>query len=126
MTRTCRHGYLLLLLACAVSPLLFADDEPPVDEKEYKAMPWHLVDIWWNTGQDAPFESLSVDVTISDDVPASVNLYLSPIGLGHLDKTAFYGGLQTQCDGNTKKDPKLRALGPGFLGQTFREECRDQ
>ena len=36
-----------------------------------------------------PFESLAVDVTISDDVPSSVNLYISPIGLGHLSNTPF-------------------------------------
>ena len=78
-------------------------------------MPWHLVDTWWGIGQDTPFESLAVDVTISDDVPSSVNLYISPIGLGHLSKTPFYGGIQTNSDGNTKKDPKLRTLGSGFL-----------
>jgi hypothetical protein len=37
-----------------------------------------------------------VDVTISADVPSTVNLYISPIGLGHLSKTPFYGGIQTQ------------------------------
>ena len=56
-----------------------------------------------------------MDVTISDDVPSSVNLYISPIGLGHLSKTSFYGGIQTQADGYTKKDQKLRTIGPGFL-----------
>jgi hypothetical protein len=27
---------------------------------------------------------LAVDVTISDEVPSSVNLYIAPIGLAHL------------------------------------------
>ncbi len=49
-----------------------------------------------------------MDVTVSDDVPSTVNLYIAPIGLGHLSKTPFYGGIQTQSDGYTKKDPKLR------------------
>jgi hypothetical protein len=44
-------------------------------------MPWHLIDVWWEISQDTPFESLAVDVIISDDVPSSVNLYISPIGL---------------------------------------------
>ena len=55
-------------------------------------MPWHLVDIWWDIGQDAPFESYSIDVDISDDVPSTKNLYISPIGIGHLNNIPFYGG----------------------------------
>src|SRR5271155_19422 len=91
----------LSLVAASLSPA--RADSPPRDEKQYAPMPWHLVDIWWDIGQDIPFESLAVDVTISDDVPSSVNLYMSPIGLAHLSKTPFYGGIQTQADGNTKK-----------------------
>jgi hypothetical protein len=41
--------------------------------------------------------------TISDDVPSSVNLYIAPTGLGHLSKTPFSGGIQTQASGYTKK-----------------------
>ncbi len=85
------------------------------EEKKYAPMPWHLVDTWWDIGQDQPFESLAVEVTISDDVPASVNLYIAPVGLGRLSKTDFYGGIQTNADGYTKKEPKLRTIGPGFL-----------
>jgi hypothetical protein len=88
-------------------------------------MPWHLVDIWWDIGQDTPFESLAVDVTISDDVPSTVNLYIAPIGLGHLSKTPFYGGIQTQADGYTKKDQKLRTIGPGFLFSMWGERSTD-
>ena len=85
------------------------------DDPQYAPMPWHLVDIWWDLGEDKPFQSYSLDVTISDDLPASANLYIAPIGLGHLGKTPFYGGIQTQVDGQTKSDPKVRKLGPGFL-----------
>ncbi len=88
-------------------------------------MPWHLVDHWWDVGQDEPFESLAVDVTISDDVPSTVNLYISPVGLGHLSKSPFYGGIQTNADGNTKKDPKLRGIGPGFLFSMWGERSLD-
>jgi hypothetical protein len=56
-----------------------------------------------------------VDVAISDDVPSTVNLYIAPIGLGHLGKTPFYGGLQTQAHGSPKKDQKPRRISPGFL-----------
>jgi hypothetical protein len=95
------------------------------DEPKYAPMPWHLVDTWWNIGQEQPFESLAVDVTISDDVPSSVNLYIAPIGLGHLSKTPFYGGIQTQADGYTKKDQKLRTLGAGFLFSMWGERTLD-
>src|SRR5262249_6212060 len=57
--------------------------------------------------------------------PSSVNLYLSPVGLGHLSRTPFYGGLQTQVDGHTKKDPKLRTLGPGCLFSMWGERSLD-
>jgi hypothetical protein len=84
-------------------------------EKPYKQMPWHLVDLWWDIGEDKLFESYSIDITISEDIPTSKNLYLAPIGLGHLSKTPFYGGIQTQADGNTRQNKKLRKIGPGFL-----------
>jgi hypothetical protein len=113
----------VLTLAAGLSSA--AEQQPPADEKKFKSMPWHLVDIWWDVGQDAPFESLAVDVAISDDVPSSVNLYISPIGLGHLSKTPFYGGIQTQADGYTKKDQKLGVIGPGFLFSMWGERSLD-
>jgi hypothetical protein len=88
-------------------------------------MPWHLVDLWWDIGEDAPFESYSVDVTISEDISPEARLYIAPIGLGHLSGTAFYGGIQTQLDGHTKQDPRLRKLGPGFLFSMWGERGLD-
>jgi hypothetical protein len=114
----------LVLLGLGLSPAT-GDERPPKDEKTYAPMPWHLVDTWWDIGQETPFESLAVDVTISDNVPSSVNLYISPIGLGHLSKTPFYGGIQTQADGYTKQDPKLRPIGPGFLFSMWGERSHD-
>lgn len=69
---------LLLLAVCGLSLSPAAGDDPPKDEKKYAPMPWHLVDTWWDIGEDTSFESLAVDVTISDDVPSSVNLYIAP------------------------------------------------
>jgi hypothetical protein len=97
--------FLILLTAC---PVL-------ADDKEYLPPPWHLVDLWWDIGQDQPFESYSIDVDISDDVPSTTNLYVAPIGIAHLSKIPFYGGIQTQSDGNTKRDQHLRKIGPGFI-----------
>lgn len=103
-----------LVFTTPLNPTDMAIAQEPT-KPTYARMPWHLVDIWWDTGKDEPFESLAVDVTISDDVPSSVNLYIAPIGLGHLNKTPFYGGIQTQSDGNTRQDTRLRKIGPGFL-----------
>ena len=94
-------------------------------EQQYARIPWHLIDLWWDTGGDVPFESYSIDVTISEDLPASTNLYIAPVGLGHLSKIPFYGGIQTQSDGNTKSDTRLRKIGPGFLMSMWGERSLD-
>jgi hypothetical protein len=117
---------LIPFIVVASSLSLAAGGDPPgKDEKGYAPMPWHLVDNWWDIGEDKPFESLALDVTISDDVPASVNLYIAPVGLAHLSKNPLYGGIQTQADGYTRKDPKLRAIGPGFLFSMWGERSPD-
>ncbi len=94
-------------------------------QQEYKQMPWHLVDLWWDTGKTEVFESYSIDVTISKDIQSTVNLYIAPIGLGKLSGTSFYGGIQTQADGNTKENPRLRRIGPGFLMSMWGERSRE-
>jgi hypothetical protein len=99
--------------------------EKLTQEPRYSRMPWHLVDVWWDIGKDVPFQSYSIDVTIDDEIPPSTNLYIAPIGLGHFGKTPFYGGLQTQVDGHTKKDPEVRKLGPGFLFSMWDERSLD-
>ncbi len=112
----------LFVLALAITCPVGAQ---PAAEKQYARMPWHLVDIWWDLGKESPFESLSVDVTISEDVPSSVNLYISPVGLAHLSKIPFYGGIQTQADGHTRKDQRIRTIGPGFLFSMWGERSLD-
>jgi hypothetical protein len=72
-----------------------------------------------------PFQSYGVDVDISDDVPTTKNLYIAPVGLGHLSKTPFYGGVQTQSDGYTKRDQNLRQIGPGFIFSMWGERSLD-
>jgi hypothetical protein len=114
---------LLCLVVLALVPAL--GQAQPKDEAKYAPMPWHLVDTWWDIGQDTPFASLAVDVTISADLPSSVSLYIAPIGLGHLSKTPFYGGIQTRADGYTKKDQKPRTIGPGFLFSMWGERGLD-
>ena len=125
-----RQSYLILLFALLLSlgQLAYgAPDTRPTaaDDPAYKPMPWHLVDVWWDLGAESPFESYSVDVTIDADVPADVSLYVAPLGIAHLNGTAFYGGLQTRSDGNTKADRKLRDLGPGLLMSMWGERGLD-
>jgi len=116
---TVRRAFLSsLFILATVCPMIAAD-------KEYPAPPWHLVDLWWDIGQDVPFESYSIDVEISDDVPSTKNLYIAPIGLAHLSKTPFYGGIQTQADGYTKRDQHLRKIGPGFIFSMWGERSLD-
>jgi hypothetical protein len=114
---------LLVLLLFSAAPLLGA--EPPAAKPKELPPPWHLVDLWWDIGQDMPFESYSIDVEISDDVPSTVNLYIAPIGIGHLSKTPFYGGIQTQVDGFTKQDDHLRKIGPGFIFSMWGQRSLD-
>jgi len=114
----------VLMINAALCPVLFAQGPPP-REKPHIPPPWHLVDVWWDVGREQAFESYSLDVTISDNVPSSVNLYIAPIGLGHLSKTPFYGGMQTQADGYTKTDQQLRTIGPGFLFSMWGERSLD-
>ena len=117
---------LLLLLAVAL-PLsaASASENRAADEKQYARMPWHLVDLWWDLGEEAPFQSYSIDVTISEDVPSTTNLYIAPIGIAHLDEIPFYGGIQTQADGHTKRDRRIRKIGPGLLMSMWGERSLD-
>jgi len=108
----------LMFLVVLAAPAL-ADEQPS------KPPPWHLVDIWWNTGEDRAFESYSIDVTISDNVPSSVRLYVAPIGIASLSGTKFYGGIQTMSDGYTKQDRRLRRIGPGFLMSMWGERSEE-
>jgi len=94
-------------------------------QQNFRPMPWHLVDIWWDTGEDRPFESYAIDVTISEAVPSSVNRYIAPIGLGQLSGTKFYGGIQTMADGYTKQIRRLRKIGPGFLMSMWGQRTLD-
>ncbi len=116
-----RHILLLIFSLIVTNSVRSADAQ----ERPFARMPWHLVDLWWDLGKDQSFESYSIDVTFSDNVPATTNLYVAPLGLGHLNKTPFYGGIQTQADGNTKSEPQLRKIGPGFLMSMWGERQLD-
>ena len=114
----------LLTLALGLSVASASENRTP-DEKQYARMPWHLVDLWWDLGEEPPFQSYSIDVTISENVPSTTNLYIAPIGIAHLSKTPFYGGIQTQADGHTKTSRRIRKIGPGFLMSMWGERSLD-
>jgi len=86
-------------------------------KKDLPKLPWHLADIWWEFEQPtAHFESLDMDVTIDRDVPSTVNLYVSPCGLGELSGIKFYGGLQSNANGWPSKTEHVRAhMGKGCI-----------
>jgi hypothetical protein len=58
------------------------------------APPWHLVDLYWDFVDDAPFESLSVDVVMADDIPDETRLYVSPLSID-LGGQPLYCGFQS-------------------------------
>ena len=115
----------MIRLVLLMAGLCLITTPATADEEQFARMPWHLVDLWWDIGDDTPLESYSVEVTISDDIPSTKNLYIAPIGLGHLSKTPFYGGIQTQADGYTKQNQRLRKIGPGFLMSMWGERNLD-
>ena len=116
---------LLLLISTLQLSAASASDNRAAGEEQYARMPWHLVDLWWDLGEETPFQSYSIDATISDDVPSTTNLYIAPIGIAHLTKTPFYGGIQTQADGHTKSDARIRKIGPGLLMSMWGERSLD-
>ena len=99
-----KNRFLILLLATlCLSPAWAAD--------RIGNTPWHLVDYWWDFGKDTEFESYEVDFSLSNDVDPKVRLYIAPIGLGHFNKVAFYGGIQTQSDGYRTHPHPRRQIG---------------
>ena len=94
-----------------LATLALADEIPP---PKLPPLPWHVADVWWKFEEATPhFESLDVDVTIDRDVPSTVNLYVSPCGLGELSGVRFYGGLQTNANGWPSKTEHVR----DFIGK---------
>lgn len=95
-----------LPLASAAEPAAAAapKDAKPLPDGSTK-LPWHMINLWWTLPETADFESLEIDLKVSDDVdPAKLNLYIAPIGLGRLNETNFYGGIQTNVGGYPVSD----------------------
>jgi hypothetical protein len=114
----------LLLVAFAVG-CAAGGGQDPVRIDTYAPLPWHLASTRWDLGQEQPFESLAVDVSISDDLPQGQFLYIAPVGLARLGDTTLYGGIQTRMDAITRADPTHRAIGPGFIFSRWGERSMD-
>ena len=60
--------------------------------------PWHMIDIDCFFMKDIPFDKISVDLQIKDDISADEFLYIAPF-CGRINGINFYAGIQTQCGG---------------------------
>ena len=60
--------------------------------------PWHLVDIYYDFEDSLLLESFSVDITLKEDIPDNLYLYLSTQN-SEINNIDFYNGIQTHCGG---------------------------
>lgn len=80
--------------------------------------PWHHIDILYDLQEELSkvrFESFSVEVEFSDNVPSDINIYICVFG-GHSNLGGFYGGFQTQvgCPGDSHGQDRV-ASSPGVI-----------
>ena len=116
---------LMALTGAACVPLSRAGSfllEPTVVHQQTS---WSLVNIRWDIGRLVLFQSLGVDVTIDQDVPDDLRIYIAPLGSGRLSGTSFYGGLQTQIDGYSRHDHQWRNPGRGLIFSMWDERSPD-
>ena len=98
-----RH-LLTLTLACLAALGLRAQDAAPAAAPLPK-LPWHMMNLWWEMPATADFQSLDIDVRIKGEVDSSkLNLYIAPVGLGEINGTKFYGGIQSNIGGTRVSD----------------------
>jgi hypothetical protein len=114
MTRLVPRLLAALLVGTGVASGQTAREPVPKQEASDRQV-WRLVDVWWDLGKEHVFDSLGLDVTISDDLPLKASLFLAPIGLGHLNETPFQGGFQTLADGGASDEKRSGPIGPGLI-----------
>ena len=99
----------------AEEPSIVAEQEVKKAEADPGRMPWHLIDTWMRLKETRVATSLSLDVTIEGEIAEGTRLYVATMGLGKINEISFYGGLQTESDGKTRENPRLRRIGRGAL-----------
>lgn len=79
--------------------------------------PWHLVDVWWTSGQATPaFSELAIDFEIVGELAEDVHLYIAPLGLVEIGGIPAYGGVQTSISGwPSKTSKRLVPIGRGGI-----------
>lgn len=92
---------LAVLAQAAVAAAQETGAERPADQAaKLPKLPWHMVNLWWEMPETADFRSLDIDVRVKGEAdPSRINLYIAPIGLGKINETSFYGGIQTNIGG---------------------------
>ena len=58
----------ILLMGTGVAPAQSVPEPFPKHEASHPRA-WRLVEVWWDLGKEHAFDSLGLDVTISDDLP---------------------------------------------------------
>lgn len=120
-----RVFYLLFLAALTFQLDAATTTNRPAAPRRLPSQPWHVADIWWTFDAPTPhFESLEMEVTIDRDVPATVNLYVSPCGIAQINGLDFYGGLQSNINGWANPTNQMR-VHPG-KGAIFSRWSRDK
>lgn len=92
------HRFLILTFACLAALGLNAQDA--ASDKPLPGLPWHMMNLWWEMPATPDFQSLDIEVRVKGEVdPAKLNLYIAPIGIGEINQTKFYGGIQSNIGG---------------------------
>ena len=82
------------MLPCCLLALAWGFPQAGRADPRPAPLPWHLADFYVDIGFADPFESLSVDLLVLDDVPREPWLFFNPLG-GQLHRNDFYCGLMT-------------------------------
>jgi hypothetical protein len=121
MRRPLARAIRALFVACAIVGQVPGAEEPKTGQKVDPAPSWHLVDVWWDIGSERSFESCSVDITIGDDVPDSLDLDVAPIGMGLSCKTPSPGSVESLPIEDSRGDRLPSPHGPGFVFSMWEE-----
>lgn len=118
------HRFIALTVLLSPVVCCFPSDDEP--KQSYTVWPsWQLVDIGWDTGEERPFDSCSIDITINADVPEDSELLIVPI-CGHLSNTLFSCGFASKIRGAfTKEDRLPLTIGPGMIFSRWGELSLD-
>jgi hypothetical protein len=81
-------------------------------------LPWHLVDIYFETGREEELESIDIDLELTHRVPETATVFIVPVD-GLIHESAFYSGLLSNIPDAQKRVsgfvlPDVFDIGPGL------------